>query len=165
MALIACSGAEGPRGPKGERGSQGPAGPGGAGSEDDDGSHGSSGDSGGGAPKPGDSSALPYGDGSAGAKVVTTSGLLSDANLQYASFTVNSGVELQVASGTVLRIKGPFTNEGTITVMPGTAGGLVAAITAQGQPQIVVPADPGVSFTPPQIGSFAPPKGPAAGGM
>lgn len=158
-ALTACSATDGVRGPRGERGAQGPAGPAGTGgSRGDPGSDGSN-------PSDGDVGALPYGDGSAGAKVVDANGILADANLQYASFTVNAGVELQVVSGTILRINGPFTNNGTITVIPGTTGGAINAVDGQGQAYLVTAADPGISITPPQIGLFSAANAVAAGGL
>lgn len=58
-----------------------------------------------------------YGDGSAGEKTVSVSGIFNDSNPQYANFTVAAGVTLTVQSGTVIRCTGSFTNHGTIQVL------------------------------------------------
>jgi hypothetical protein len=60
-----------------------------------------------------------YGDGSAGAKVISLSGTFEDANPQYTDFTVPAGVTLTVPSGTVIHCTGTFTNAGTIIVSAG----------------------------------------------
>jgi hypothetical protein len=70
----------------------------------------------------------PYGDGSAGPLVVSSSGtLLTDAaidgNLQFTDCTISTGITLTVPSGTVLRCTGTFTNNGTIEVEPYLYGG------------------------------------------
>jgi hypothetical protein len=70
-----------------------------------------------------------YGDGSAGHLTVSSTGTLgvdvaADSNFQFRNFTVAPGVTLTVASGTVIRCKGAFTNDGTIVVSPGDHGGI-----------------------------------------
>lgn len=57
-----------------------------------------------------------YGDGSAGARTITGTMVLNDANLQYTDFTVAAGAVLLVPSGVTLRCTGTFTNYGTIQV-------------------------------------------------
>jgi hypothetical protein len=65
-----------------------------------------------------------FGDGSASAKVVSAvEETLVDVNLQYTDFTVNAGSTLIVASGTVIRCSGAFTNNGTIVVQSFARGG------------------------------------------
>jgi hypothetical protein len=76
-----------------------------------------------------------WGDGSAGAQVISQSGTLSDANLQHTDLTVNQNVTLSVASGTVIRCTGTFTNRGTIIVSPGDFGAAASlgSMTVAGQ--------------------------------
>ena len=63
-----------------------------------------------------------YGDGSAGARMVTSDEAFDDANRQYTDFTVGPGVTLTIPSGTVIRCTGVFANNGTIVVGPGSLG-------------------------------------------
>lgn len=63
-----------------------------------------------------------YGDGSAGATVITADATLADVNTQYTDFTVSSGKTLYVSSGTVIHCSGTFTNNGTIQVIGSTTG-------------------------------------------
>ncbi len=94
-----------------------------------------------------------YGDGSAGAKVVSTSenlATISDANnapnLQFTDVTINSGVTWTVPSGTVIRCTGTFTNNGTIAVSSGAYGELLGGDTSNGiRDQGASPANAGVS--------------------
>lgn len=72
-----------------------------------------------------------FGDGSAGDLVVsgTVSWLpgteqTSPNNLSFGNCTIQSGATLMVSAGTTLRCAGSFTNDGTITVVQGTVGGL-----------------------------------------
>ena len=65
-----------------------------------------------------------FGNGSAGARTVTSDADLSaDINRQYTDLTVASGVTLTIPSGTVIRCTGSFTNSGTIVVGTGSEGG------------------------------------------
>lgn len=57
-----------------------------------------------------------WGDGSAGARVVSANEDLDDDNLQFTDFTINSGVTLTVPSGTIIRCTGTATINGTIQV-------------------------------------------------
>ena len=98
-ASLQPSGA-GPAGPQGEPGATGPAGP--------------SGD------------LRIYGDGSALDRTVSAAESLADSNLQFANFTVASGVVLTVPSGTIIRCTGTFTNDGIITVQSFARGGFGA---------------------------------------
>ena len=69
-----------------------------------------------------------YGDGSAGDVVVSADtswdALGANGNQQFRDCAVEAGVTLTVASGTVIRCAGRFTNEGTIAVGPGALGGV-----------------------------------------
>lgn len=65
-----------------------------------------------------------YGDGSAGAKVISEDMVLADVNLQYTDFTVNHGVTLTIQSGARIRCTGAFTNHGAIVVANGAEGGV-----------------------------------------
>ena len=60
-----------------------------------------------------------YGDGSAGARTVTTDDTLDEPNRQYTDLTIGPGATLTIPSGAVIRCTGTFTNNGTIVV--GTA--------------------------------------------
>ncbi len=69
-----------------------------------------------------------YGNGTAGAKVVSTDENWNSAegypgNLQFIDLTINAGVTLTLPSGITLRCTGAFTNNGTIIVLPGVEGG------------------------------------------
>ncbi len=69
-----------------------------------------------------------YGDGSAGAKVVSSdenwnSAANRQTNLQFTDLTIESGVTLTIPSGMTIRCKGKFTNHGTITVRTAAEGG------------------------------------------
>ncbi len=68
-----------------------------------------------------------WGDGSAGARVVSANEDLDDDNLQFTDFTVNSGVTLTVPSGTIIRCTGTATINGTIQVE--TAGNSASVST------------------------------------
>jgi hypothetical protein len=106
--------AEGPQGPQGPTGATGPQG-----AQGIQGIPGSQG-------LPGaDGTLRIYGNGSAGDKTVSADGDYSVyyyPHRQYVNFTVNPGVTLSVASGTVLRCTGTFTNQGTIVVLESAAG-------------------------------------------
>ncbi len=93
-------GQQGPPGPDGAQGPPGPQGPAGAGSQ-----------------------SLVYGDGSAGARVIDTSGLhFTDTNLQYTDFTIVPGISVFFPSGVIIRCTGTFTNNGSIFVEQGAEG-------------------------------------------
>ena len=64
-----------------------------------------------------DGSLRIYGNGSAGAHVVSVAedwGSTPPSNLMFTDFTINSGMTLDIPSGIVIRCKGTFTNNGTI---------------------------------------------------
>jgi hypothetical protein len=67
---------------------------------------------------------------------------LSDTNTQYTDFTINSGITLNVSSGTIIRCTGTFTNKGIINV--GTA--------ALGATQPGVSGNTDVAYAPPLPG-------------
>jgi hypothetical protein len=83
----------------------------------------------------------PWGNGSAGDRVIEADTTLDDANLQYESFTVNAGVTLTIPSGAAVRCRGTFTNLGTIVVQTAAP-----------------PSDPGLSldtWSPPTRGALS----------
>jgi len=86
-----------------------------------------------------------YGDGSAGNKTVTSGGTLADANMQYNDFAVHSGATLTVPSGTVIRCTGSFTNNGTIQVETGAAGGVRSGADASTIEEMSAGAHSGIS--------------------
>lgn len=137
------TGPAGPAGPQGEPGPQGPQGaPGPAGTPGVDGADGAAGDPG------------PYGNGSAGARVVTTNESLitsndDPGNLQFTDLTVNAGATLSVPSGTVIRCSGTFTNNGAISVSPGASGATRVSATSS---LADAPAAPGVAAGPAGFG-------------
>lgn len=108
------AGPEGPQGPPGPQGSPGPAGA--------------------------DGQLRIYGNGSAGDLLVGTSSTLgafaATGNYQFVNVTINGGVTLTVASGTIIRCTGTFRNNGTIVVSPGAAA-----------PNDLFASNPGISLT------------------
>jgi hypothetical protein len=133
-------GVVGPQGPAGSQGLQGETGPTGL-----TGPQGLAG---------ADGQLRIYGNGSAGARVVSVSGTMDDTNFQYTDFTVNAGVTFSVPSGTVIRCTGTFTNNGTITVLPGCPGGQIEGTdTGQVLPNLWNP-DPGISLRAPENGEI-----------
>lgn len=95
-----------------------------------------------------------YGDGSAGAKVVATSGTYSNVNSMHTDFTVESGATLSVPSGTVIRCTGSFENNGTIVVPSGLTGGNVNGQDSTSiMPSLAAPL-PGVSLRAAASGEF-----------
>ncbi len=107
-----ATGATGATGPQGIPGNQGP--PGATGSQGNQGVAGA------------DGSLRIYGDGSAGALVVSSNQSLTSANLQFSSVVIQSGQTLTVESGTIIRCSGSFENAGNIVVNT-FAGGARAA--------------------------------------
>ncbi len=96
-SLISLFGQQGPPGPDG---AQGPPGPQGAAGQPD-----------------------IYGNGSAGARVIDTSGLhFNDSNLQYTDFTIAPNTSVFFPSGVIIRCTGTFTNNGSIFVERGAEG-------------------------------------------
>ncbi|HEV7730874.1 MAG TPA: hypothetical protein VGR62_01870 [Candidatus Binatia bacterium] len=63
-----------------------------------------------------------YGDGSAGAGVADSITSLETTNLQFTDLTIPTGATTFVASGTVIRCTGTFTNNGTLVVGDGAEG-------------------------------------------
>ena len=87
-----------------------------------------------------DGAARVYGDGSAGARTITSTenwvtnpGLIG--NTQFTDFTVAAGVTLFVPTGTIIRCTGSWTNNGTVVVR--LAGG---SGTLDGMVPFLVPA-------------------------
>lgn len=66
-----------------------------------------------------------YGDGSAGALHITGVTNLTDINTQYTNITIDSGAQLLVPSGSILRCTGNFinNNNGNLTILSGSYGG------------------------------------------
>ncbi len=100
-----------------------------------------------------------YGDGSAGAKVVSSdenwnSAADAPGNLQFTSVMIESGVTLMVPSGTVIRCTESFTNYGTIIVLNGAEGGTAGVNDPSGPDfsSTVVPPQSGVSTRAAQTG-------------
>lgn len=147
-------GARGETGPAGPTGADGPAGPAGAtgpagpaGAQGDPGPTGPSGATG------SDGSIRLYGDGSAGARTISSNMTLSDTNLQYTDFTIDAGVILSLNSGTVIRCTGTFTNNGTLVVFQAAAGGVFFCPNGCTSPTYQAP-DPGNSLGPPGFGEM-----------
>lgn len=133
--MAGLPGPEGPMGSPGPAGVQGPPGPAGA-----------------------DGLARVYGNGSAGAKVVSADEdwlTAPPTNLMFTDFTVNAGVELRLPSGTVIRCTGTFTNNGNIVVTTtGASGGSPdGTIPGMIQASIGLP-DPGISTEAAHMGEF-----------
>ena len=110
-------GPTGPAGPTGATGATGASGPTGA-----TGATGATG------PQGPAGSLGAYGDGSAGALVISANTDWSTSppanlSMEYTDFTVNSGVTLTVPSGTTIRATGNITINGTIVVKPGAIEG------------------------------------------
>ena len=69
-----------------------------------------------------------YGNGSAGARVVSSnedwnSPAQAPVNLQFTDLTINAGATLTLPSGMTIRCTGTFTNNGTVVVRNGADGG------------------------------------------
>lgn len=121
IVLASCSGATGPAGPEGTPGQTGQMGAQGA-----TGAAGADGK---------DGALRIYGDGSGLAHVVSAneSWLTSPPDsLQFTDFTIDAGAYLGVPSGTIIRVTGTFTNNGTLAA--------IEAIT--GQDELVAGAPP-----------------------
>jgi len=86
-----------------------------------------------------------YGDGSSGAKVVASDETLSDASAQFTDVTINSGVQLTVPSGTVIRCTGSFVNNGFIRVQTGASGGQAAGTDSSTIMPAYAPPHSGIS--------------------
>ncbi|MDQ3264727.1 MAG: hypothetical protein M3Y59_13840 [Myxococcota bacterium] len=96
-----------------------------------------------------------YGLGSAGDKLVTGHedwSRLGARELQFASLTIESGATVEVASGTVLRSRGPVTLRGTVRVRPGVSGPQMLVRPAPGS-YLSVPATPGAGIA--SVSAFA----------
>ncbi len=77
-------------------------------------------------PSASDVLALIFGDGSAGARTISTDedwSVTYPTNLQFTDFTVSAGRTLTVPSGATIRCRGVFTNNGMIRVLNGAQGG------------------------------------------
>ncbi|MBX3393792.1 MAG: hypothetical protein KF841_00350 [Phycisphaerae bacterium] len=102
-----------------------------------------------------------YGDGSAGAKVVSSDENWNtpanrQVNLNFTDLTINQGVTLIVPSGMVIRCKGQFTNYGTLFVRPAAEGGF-SGRTGPGGPNFATtsaPAAIGIATGPAQAGDI-----------
>ncbi len=104
-----------------------------------------------------------YGDGSGGAKVVSSDenwNTAADApgNLQFTSLMIESGATLTVPSGTVIRCTESFTNYGTVFVRQAAEGGAAGVSDPSGPDfsSTVVPPLPGRSTRAAQTGDSGP---------
>jgi hypothetical protein len=173
MTLVACSagskgdpGATGPTGSAGPTGPSGPTGPAGpTGPVGPTGPAGPTGPVGATGPTGPDGSLRIYGNGSAGAKVVSATTTLADVNMQYTDFTVSAGVTLTVPSGAVIRCTGTFTNNGTIVVPANTAGSSQTAFVVDPYAHAYAPAPAGISARPASPGELGPNTVPQHGGV
>src|SRR5262249_9364779 len=77
----------------------------------------------------------------------------SDPNLQFGDFTVGQGQVVTVASGTVIRCLGAFTNQGTIQVETHALGSMFNTL-GNAVPYITF-GNPGLSLRPPGMGIAA----------
>ena len=133
VTLTACSGSPGPQG---EAGPPGPAGVQGVQGEP-------------GAPGA-DGQLRIYGDGSAGSLTIASNTNWITApppehNLQFEDLTINGGFTLTVTSGTVIRVRGTFTNNGTIAVGQYAQGGLADLDNTNAADAILSPPNPGIA--------------------
>ena len=71
-----------------------------------------------------------WGDGSAGARVISADESFDDDNLQYTDFTVDAGVTVTVPSGTIIRCTGTATINGTINVDTAGSSGQISSLGA-----------------------------------
>jgi hypothetical protein len=141
--LFACGcGKTGNTGPEGETGPAGQVGANGSKGVGERGAPGPRGTAG------TDGSLRIYGDGSAGDLKVTTGKtvILSDPNQQFNDCDIETGAQLTVSSGTILRCAGTFTNAGFVVVIPGAKGGFnnITAYNDQRAP-VLQSADAGAS--------------------
>lgn len=100
-----------------------------------------------------------YGDGTGGDLIVTSNRTFSTSNPQFNDVTINSGVTLVVDSGTVIKCKGTFTNNGTIVVNRGASGGKGRLDNQSGtglSAPSYRPPHPGVALTSPMQGQTGP---------
>lgn len=86
-----------------------------------------------------------YGDGSAGAKTISSPETLSDPMATYTDIVINSGAVWTVPSGTVIRCTGTFTNNGAILIQNGALGGRNAGVDTTTIFPSYAPPHPGVS--------------------
>lgn len=114
-------------------------------------------------PAPTSTGATIYGNGSAGAFTASVNATLDGSNLQFTSFTVETGVTLTIPSGAVIRCTGAFTNQGTIVVETGAFGSRQVASTSLVDGSYV-PAEPGVSLRAASNGEYGNNTGNASAG-
>jgi hypothetical protein len=100
-----------------------------------------------------------YGDGSGGELIVSSNRTFRTSNPQFTDVSIQSGVTLVVDSGTVIRCKGTFTNNGTIIVNRGASGGRGRLDNQSGSglsSPSYRPPHPGVALTSPMQGQTGP---------
>lgn len=116
-------GATGTIGPQGDQGATGPQGV--KGDKGDTGATGPQGNPGPQGPAGVSAFDIAYGDGSDGNLVVSGVQLISDIaqSNQFEDIFIPSGTVLQIESGTLIRCRGSFVNQGTISVTPAVTGG------------------------------------------
>lgn len=107
---------------------------------------------------PGTATPTAYGDGSAGARVVSADENWNNAgeapsNLQFTDLTINAGVTLTLPSGMTIRCTGSFVNNGSVFVRTGVDGGF-AGQTGPGGDFSTVTTEPlaGIGTLPAQRG-------------
>lgn len=101
-----------------------------------------------------------YGNGSAGALSVPSTGTLftnyaTNGNYQFTNVTISSGATLTVQSGTIIRCTGTFLNQGTISVETGALGGHNrTAFSSDILYPAMAPAVAGISLSIPMAGEL-----------
>lgn len=115
-------------------------------------------------PAPTPSGPTIFGNGSAGSVTISSDTLLAEPNLQFKNFTVESGVTLEVESGTVIRCTGTFQNDGTIVVFTSARGSLQSGFIGIDDGSYA-PAEAGVALRAPSPGELGPSTSTRAGGQ
>ena len=136
------------QGPQGETGAQGPTGE--VGSNGIDGVDGQD---------------AAWGDSSAGDVTFSSTTTLDQDNLQFNNFTVSSGVTLTVASGTIIRCKGQFNNDGTIFVTRAAATGREVGVDGPEVHPVAISPRAGISRNAASNGGLADSAGDMKGGL
>ncbi len=114
-----------------------------------------------------------YGNGSAGALTVTTTGNLftdyaADRNTQFSAITVDAGKVLSVPGGTVLRATGDVTINGTLRVLSQNPGGFLQTADEAFSTSTVPgyhPPGAGISSNPAGTGELGPNTAARLGGV
>jgi hypothetical protein len=97
------------------------------------------------------------GDGSAGSLTIAANtdwSITPPVNLNFANVTINPGQTLTVPAGTTIRCSGTFTNNGTLSVLPGARLGGLDNFSFGATVDIYSIGHPGDSFRPASGGSY-----------